>query len=530
MGGMNRDNSLGTIRDRKKPWDIIIIGGGATGLGTAVDAASRGYDVVLFEQSDFAKGTSSRSTKLVHGGLRYLQQGNVSLVREALAERGRLQNNAPHLVSDLAFLIPSYKWWESPFYGVGLKVYDLLAGKHGFRRSGHLSRKQVIEEIPSIQKSGLRGGTRYFDGQFDDARLAISLAMTASEQGAVVVNYVRVIGIDKDTNGVARGVRVREEETEEEIEVECKIIVNATGPQSDQVRQLDQPGAKPIVTPSQGAHIVLDRSFIPRNSAIMVPRTDDGRLLFAIPWHDVAVIGTTDTPIDDVTLEPKPFDHEIDFILETVNRYLARPASRDDIKSVFAGIRPLVKAGSGGSTAALSRDHTILIDPDSGMMTVVGGKWTTYRKMAEDVVDRASVLAKLPPAECVTKSLPIHGHHADPESLGRLSCYGSDAEAVQSMIDSGVEQSIHPRLEMTNAEVVWACRNEMARTVEDVLSRRSRSLLFDARAASEAAEKVAGLMSTELGRDESWADDQVSSFHRLAEGYTITPRRASDRG
>ena len=278
----------------------------------------------------------------------------MSLVREALAERGRLQNNAPHLVSDLAFIIPSYKWWESPFYGVGLKVYDLLAGKHGFRRSGHLSRKQVIEEIPSIQKSGLRGGTRYFDGQFDDARLAISLAMTASEQGAVVVNYVRVIGIDKDTNGVARGVRVRDEETEEEIEVECKIIVNATGPQSDQVRRLDQPGAKPIVTPSQGAHIVLDRSFLPRNSAIMVPRTDDSRLLFAIPWHDVAVIGTTDTPIDDVALEPKPFDHEIDFILETLNRYLARPASRDDIKSVFAGIRPLVKAGSGAPAAASS--------------------------------------------------------------------------------------------------------------------------------------------------------------------------------
>ena len=520
--GMDRSAAIEAIKGRTAPWDIIIIGGGATGLGTAVDAAARGYDVVLLEQCDFAKGTSSRSTKLVHGGVRYLQQGNVSLVMEALSERGRLLRNAPHLVSDLSFIVPSYEWWESPFYGIGLKVYDVLAGKYGFGRSRHLSRKKVIEEIPSIQTDGLRGGTRYFDGQFDDARLAISLAITAAEQGAVVANYTQVTAINKDSDGIANGVTVTDLETGDQIGIEGKVIVNATGPQADSVRRLDQQDAEPIVTPSQGVHIVLDRSFIPRDSAIMVPHTDDGRVMFAIPWYDVAVIGTTDTPIEEISLEPRPFDHEIDFILDTANRYLSRPAERSDIKSVFAGIRPLVKAGS-GSTAALSRDHTILIDPDSGMLTVVGGKWTTYRKMAEDVVDQASTLAGLPSVPCTTETLSIHGHHEAADTFGRLSFYGSDAEPIQSLMDSKEEwsQPVHPNLALTRAEIAWACRHEMARTVDDVLARRSRALLFDARAASEAANKVAALMAAELERDDSWIKDQIREFQQLAARYRI---------
>ncbi len=521
---MDRDVGLDAIRARKAPWDIVVIGGGATGLGTAVDAASRGYAVVLFEQADFAKGTSSRSTKLIHGGVRYLQQGNVSLVMEALSERGRLLQNAPHLVNDLAFIVPSYEWWESPFYGVGLKVYDLLAGKYGFGRSRHLSREKVIEEIPSIQAEGLRGGTRYFDGQFDDARLAISLARTAVEQGAVVVNYTGVVAILKDTKGVAQGVRVCDAETGAEMEVFAKVIVNATGPQADAVRHLDNPELNTIVAPSQGVHIVLDRSFIPRESAIMVPHTDDGRVMFAIPWRDVAVVGTTDTLVDDVPLEPQPSSEEIDFILDTANRYLARPAARSDIKSVFAGIRPLVEGGDEVSTAALSRDHVILIDPNSAMMTVVGGKWTTYRKMAEDVVDQASVLAGLPQSSCVTASLRIHGYSADADRLGGLSFYGADAERVQALIDANAEWAapIHADLAMTGAEVVWACRYEMARTIDDVLARRSRSLLFDARAASEAAGTVGALMAVELRQDASWVVDQVASFRELAEGYIVS--------
>ena len=520
---MNRDASIQAIRDRTTPWDLVIIGGGATGLGTTVDAASRGYAVVLLEQSDFAKGTSSRSTKLVHGGVRYLQQGNVSLVMEALSERGRLLRNAPHLVSDLAFIVPSYIWWESPFYGVGLKVYDLLAGRYGFGRSRHLSRKKVIEAIPSIRTDGLRGGTRYFDGQFDDARLAISLARTATEQGGVVANYTRVTGLIKDEDGVARGVTSVDEETGEMLTIPSKVVVNATGPHADEIRRLDHLDAEQIVTPSQGVHIVLDRSFIPGDSAIMVPHTDDGRVMFAIPWHDVAVIGTTDTPIKEISIEPRPFGHEIDFILQTANRYLSRPASRHHIKSVFAGIRPLVKTGGSGSTAALSRDHTILIDPDSGMITVVGGKWTTYRKMAEDVVDQASVLGELPPSDCITESLAIHGYHDQPEDLGRLSYYGSDAKSINELIvsDPALGNPIHPNLSATRAEAIWACRHEMARTVDDILSRSTRSLLFDASAASEAADSVAQIVAQDLGRDAGWIDTQIAEFRELAKAYSV---------
>ena len=337
---MHRDDMLQAVRERTEPWDIIIVGGGATGLGSAVDAASRGYDVVLFEKVDFAKGTSSRSTKLVHGGVRYLQQGNVSLVMEALHERGLMIKNAPHIVSDLAFVVPSYEWWESPFYGIGLKVYDLLAFRYGFGRSVHLSKEEVVDEIPSIRTEGLRGGTRYFDGQCDDARLAINLATTAFKQGATVLNHAPVVALRKDDSGQVEGVTVEDAETGERHEVSGRVVINATGPFVDDVRRMDCADHKPIIAPSQGVHIVLDRSFIPRDSAIMVPHTSDGRVMFAIPWHDVAVVGTTDTPIDQVSLEPTPHRDEVEFILETANRYLARPAEPSDIKSVFAGEEP----------------------------------------------------------------------------------------------------------------------------------------------------------------------------------------------
>lgn len=520
---MVRDQMLAAIRDRTTPWDMIIIGGGATGLGVAVDAASRGYEVALFEQSDFAKGTSSRSTKLIHGGVRYLQQGNVALVTEALTERGRLLRNAPHLVRKLAFIVPSYQWWESSFYGIGLRLYDLLAGKDGFGRSRHLSRVEVLSEIRSIQAEGLRGGTRYYDAQFDDARLAINLAATAIEQGAVAANYVSVIAVDKDAGGLARGVTVRDEETGEQIETTGRIIINAAGPFVDQVRRLDRPAAAPVVVPSQGTHVVLDRSFIPQEAATMVPRTTDGRVMFAIPWHDVALVGTTDTPVEDVDLEPRPLDAEIDFILATANRYLARPAGRADIKSVFAGIRPLVRSGTGRKTAALSRGHAILIDPDSGMMSVVGGKWTTYRRMAQDVVDQAATLAELPPAACQTATLPIHGYHEQADIFGRLAFYGTDATAVRELMALGPQNAtpVHPRLEMTRAEVLWACRHEMARTVDDILARRSRSLLFDARAAADAAQAVAHTMASELGRDDNWIQRQIAAFREIAAGYAV---------
>ncbi len=522
---MNRNDMLSNITDRKEPWDIIVVGGGATGLGTAVDAASRGYDVLLLEQSDFAKGTSSRSTKLVHGGVRYLQQGNVSLVMEALKERGLLLRNAPHLVRDVAFIVPSYVWWESPFYGIGLKVYDLLAGRYGFGKSTIVSRDSVVEEIPSIKTDGLLGGTRYFDGQFDDARLAINLATTAFEQGGTLLNYATVTELLKDDAGLVEGVVAKDFESGHEISIPGKVVVNATGPFADDVRRLDKPDASPMIAPSQGVHIVLDRSFLSGDSAIMVPHTDDGRVMFAIPWHDVTVVGTTDTPVDEVELEPRPLQEEVEFILETANRYLARPAGARDVRSVFAGIRPLVKLGDGENTAALSRDHTILIDPASGLMTVAGGKWTTYRKMAEDVVDQAVTLADLEPSECVTKRLPIHGYHRNAGRFGKFAFYGSDATEIELLAeaDKTMSQPVHPCLSLTGTEVQWACRREMARTVDDMLARRTRSLLFDAAAAIEAAPRVGEIMASELGRDSGWIKSEVREFTAIASSYLYKP-------
>ncbi|HZW09609.1 MAG TPA: glycerol-3-phosphate dehydrogenase/oxidase [Phycisphaerales bacterium] len=514
---------LARLRGHSEPWDIVVIGGGATGLGTAVDGASRGYDVALLEQSDFAKGTSSRSTKLVHGGVRYLQQGNVTLVMEALRERGLLLQNAPHLVHDVPFIVPSYEWWESPFYGVGMKIYDLLAGRYGFGKSSILSRAAVVEAIPSINAEGLLGGTRYFDGQFDDARLAINLATTAWEQGATVINYARAVGFVKDGAGAITGVVARDVESGEELTVRARVVVNAAGPFADGVRALDRPGRAGMIAPSRGAHIVLDRRFLPGDSAIMVPHTDDGRVMFAIPWHGVAVIGTTDTPVDRVELEPRPSAEEIGFILGTANRYLSRPATGGDIRSVFAGIRPLVRAGERESTATLSRDHTLHIDPESGLVTIAGGKWTTYRRMGEDVIDQAITLGDLAARECVTKRLSIHGHHRNPERFGRLAVYGSDAPEIEGLAaEDGMGEPIHPRLALSGAEVRWACRREMARTVDDVLARRSRSLLLDAAASIEAAPRVAELMAEELGWDEARARAEVVEFRRVASGYVYT--------
>ena len=395
---MNRAQSIEKLASRSEPWDIAVIGGGATGVGIAVDAASRGYSVCLVEMSDFGKGTSSRSTKLVHGGVRYLQQGNVSLVMEALKERGILRENAPHLVHDLAFVVPNYVWWEAPFYGIGMKVYDMLAGRYGFGKSRHLSKKEVLERIPTLETEGLRGGVLYFDGQFDDSRLLIDLAQTAEEHGAVLVNYVKVVELKHDAEGFLAGVRCIDVETGTHHEIASRCVINATGAFSDGVRRLDDPTANSLIAPSQGVHLVLDRSFLPGDSAIMVPHTSDGRVMFAIPWHDRALLGTTDTPIEAVELEPTPQEQEIDFILETAARYLARVPTRADILSVYTGIRPLVKA-SEASTAALSREHTIHVSK-SGLLSIAGGKWTTYRKMAEDCVDHAATLACLDERPC----------------------------------------------------------------------------------------------------------------------------------
>jgi len=527
---MQRSTALDRLRAGSEPFDMIVIGGGASGLGAAVDAAARGHRVALLEQADFAKGTSSRSTKLVHGGVRYLRQGNISLVLEALRERGRLARNAPHIVHDLAFVIPNYKWWEGPFYGIGMKVYDQLAGKLGLNPSRGLDRQETIALIPTVETRQLTGGVIYYDGQFDDARLAINLAQTADDFGAVVVNYCACVGLLKEQGQVA-GVQARDQETGEEFEIRGRAVINATGVFVDQVRRFDEPAAGKLVTVSQGIHLVLPKAFLPGEAAIMIPKTADGRVLFAVPWHDCVVVGTTDTPVARSSLEPRALAEERDFVMEHARRYLTKDPSDADVLSIYAGLRPLVKTGHGGNTAALSRDHTIVVS-ESGLLTLTGGKWTTYRKMAEDVIDHAEMVAGVENRRCETESLQIHGWTQAAIREKNLRPYGRDASGLRALLREKTELRtlLHPALPFQQGEVVWHARKEMARTVEDVLARRTRALLLNARASIEAAPVVARLLAQELGRDEVWAKKQVTAYTALARGYVFTDRASTAPG
>lgn len=522
---MKRDEAIQQLRESEAKWDILIIGGGATGLGAAVEAASRGYRTALVEQHDFAKGTSSRSTKLIHGGVRYLKQGNIALVTEALRERGLLMQNAPHLVENRGFLVPNYIWWEGPFYGIGLKVYDALAGKLGIGKSEWLSREETMQRIPTLEPEGLRGGVVYHDGQFDDARLAITLVRTFQGLGGVAANYVEVVGLIKEED-VLRGVRVRDVEKGDEFEIRAKAVINATGVFVDRVRQMDERDAPPIVTASQGIHLVLDKKFLPGETAIMVPQTDDGRVLFAVPWHERVIVGTTDTAVPKAVLEPRALEEEIEFVLKHAARYIQQDPTRADVLSVFAGLRPLVRPEDGRSTAAISRDHHLSISR-AGLITITGGKWTTYRKMGEDAIEQAITIGGLEVTESRTAELKLHG--ATPErrdwSKGdAFDIYGTDAEAIHELAAQKPEwgEKLSERLPYVAAEVVWAVRHEMARTVEDVLSRRTRALLLDARASVEAVGMVARVLRRELGRDENWEREQVRSYSELARGYVLS--------
>lgn len=519
---MKRSVAIDQIQNQTDPFDIIVVGGGATGLGAAVDAASRGHRTLLVEQDDFSKGTSSRSTKLVHGGVRYLQQGNISLVLEALRERGLLYRNAPHLVHNMAFVIPNYKWWEGPFYGIGMKVYDRLAGKLGLNPSRVLSREDVVEAIPTVETEHLTGGVRYHDGQFDDSRLAVNLAQTAVSCGACVANYVRCVGLIKENN-VVRGIKAIDRESGREFEIRGKCVVNATGVFVDTLRRDDDSQSKDIVTVSQGIHLVLPKAFLPGSSAIMVPKTADGRVLFGVPWHDHVVFGTTDTPLDSKDMEPRAMEEERDFVMEHAAKYLAKDPSFEDVRSIFAGLRPLVKSGEDGNTAAISRDHTILVS-ESGLLTVTGGKWTTYRKMGEDIVDQAEMVAGTDNKDCVTKNLQIRGWTKAEIPETNLAPYGSDAGGIRE-ITTEIPDMAEPLVEglpYQKAEVLWHARHEMARSVEDVLARRTRALLLDAAGSAKAAETTARLLAAELGHDEQWIQQQTDSYRKFARGYQIT--------
>ncbi len=516
---MNRDSVLKKIKETEL-WDIIIIGGGATGAGIALDSASRGLKTLLVERYDFGKGTSSRSTKLIHGGVRYLQQGNLSLVIEALKERGILYRNAPHLVKNLRFVVPTYNWWESPFYGLGLKLYDTMAGKYGFGDSKLLSAEETLSFIPTLEVEGLRGGVIYYDGQFDDSRLLINILQTAEEYGASVINYFEAVDLIK-SNGVVEGISAVDRESSESYSVYGKIVINATGVFVDEIRKLDNENINKIIEPSRGTHIVLDKSFLPGNTAMMIPHTDDGRILFAIPWHDKIIVGTTDIEVNEPQIEPRATDEEIDFILEHAARYLSKDPKRKDVLSVFSGLRPLVKAGNAEDSSELSREHSITISK-SGLISIAGGKWTTYRKMAEDVVDQALVVGCFESYECRTADIKIHGFTTEEISYDYFGMYGSDAENVKIICnENNLYDLIHPELPFHKGEIIWAVRKEMARTVEDFLSRRTRALLLNAKAACESAEIVANIMAKELNRSSSWIKDQINSFLRLASNYKV---------
>ncbi|MCC8034404.1 MAG: glycerol-3-phosphate dehydrogenase/oxidase [Rikenellaceae bacterium] len=522
---MNRKEIKKRIAERGYTYDFAVIGGGATGLGIAVDAASRGYSVVLFEQHDFTKATSSRSTKLVHGGVRYLAQGNVGLVVEALRERGILKNNAPHLVKDQRFIIGAYKWWEKPFYTIGLTLYDVLAGKRGFGRSLPMGRDKVIREIPRINRKGLRGGIVYHDGQFDDSRLAVNLMQTAVEQGADVLNYVKVTSLTKDTTGKVDGLEAVDMIDNTKYAIRARSVINATGIFVDEILRLDDPSAPDIVRPSQGVHLIVDRSFLGGDNAIMIPKTSDGRVLFVVPWHDKVILGTTDTPLEEFVLEPRALPEEVEFILKTAGEYLDRQPTREDVLCVYAGLRPLAapKPGADASkTKELSRSHKVIVSA-SNLVTITGGKWTTYRDMAEDTIDKAIEATGIEKKKCVTRNLHIHGYRKNVDRSTFRYVYGSDADKISALEQQNPDlaRKLHPRLDNTAAEVIWAIRNEMAETVEDVLARRFRALFLDARASIDMAPEVAGIMAREMGRDQKWIDEQVDSYNQDAQGYLL---------
>lgn len=522
---MNRPEMIRQLADTPTDWDVLIIGGGATGLGIAVDAATRGYKTLLLEQADFAKGTSSRSTKLIHGGVRYLALGQLKLVWSALKERWILLQNAPHLVKKQAFVVPVYSWHEAALYFAGLKLYDLMAGERSLGASAFIGKEETLKALPTIKASGLKGGIRYYDCQFDDSRLAINLAQTAAENGACILNYMQVTALQQNQDGKVCGVMAHDMETGLMYKPKAKAVINATGVFVDDILMMEQPDASPLVRPSQGVHLVLSHAFLPGNEALMIPKTPDGRVLFAVPWHGKVLIGTTDTLRTKPELEPKALDREIDFILETAGSYLTKRPTRADVLSVFAGLRPLAAhKGNPKESKDIARNFKVILS-DSNMTTITGGKWTIYREMAESTLNQLIKAKLLQHKPCLTASLPIHGHTLQDSINPYLQDFGADATALEQLMLQYPELTVklHPAHTYTRAEVVWAIRHEMALTVEDILARRLRLLFLDAKAAIQAAPVVAAILASELHRTEEWAEKQVQQFALLASGYMLSP-------
>lgn len=521
LKSISRSNLVKQLADTSLTWDVLVIGGGATGLGVALDAVARGYKTLLVEQSDFAKGTSSRSTKLVHGGVRYLAQGDIRLVREASIERGLLNRNAPHLVKNQTFIIPIYNFWDKIKYTIGLKMYDWISGKLSMGSSVFISRKKTLENLPGIKSENLLGGVLYHDGQFDDSRLAINLVQSIIETGGCAINYVKVIGLIKDDNEKIKGSLLQDIETGQQYQINARSVVNATGVFVDDILQMDNASATKSICVSQGVHLVLDRKFYPSAHALMIPETSDGRVLFAVPWHNKVVLGTTDTPVEEASLEPKALEKEISFILETASEYLTQKPGRSDVLSVFAGLRPLAAPQGGDQkTKEISRSHKIMVSP-SNLFTILGGKWTTYRKMGEDMVNRIEKELHWKHHKTPTSLLHIHGYVEQVNWSDPLYFYGSDADQIKKQMNGSAGQWISESLRIHKMQVRWAVEHEMARTVEDVLSRRTRSLFLDAAESIRLAPVVANLMAEALNKDQEWVNQQVEEFTQLAQQYIL---------
>lgn len=518
---MNRKKMLKKIKASDK-FDVIIIGGGASGLGAALDSTLRGYKTLLLEKYDFAKGTSSKSTKLAHGGVRYLKQGDVGMVREALRERGLMKENAPHLVHDQKFIVPVYDWWDAPLYTTGLKVYDVMSGKLGLGPSEMISKEKTLKHIPNLNQEGLIGGVRYYDGQFDDARFAISLAHTIVDYEGVVLNYADVVGLNKDENQKINGLTFYDTLNDKTYTVNTDMVINATGVFVDEIMNLDDENHTSMVSPSQGVHVILDKDFLKGQSSIMVPRTSDGRVLFAVPWYDKTIVGTTDTKIDTVDIEPRALEEEIEFILKTAAKYLTMAPKRSDVRSIYAGLRPLVKKQS-EETKNISRSHKIA-KSSSNLITIVGGKWTTYRQMAEDAIDFLEKVANWEGVKCITKDVLLHGYKKNVDRSDVRSVYGNDIKKINTLMEEmpSLSKKLHNDLPYTYGDIYWGTKYEMAMTIEDVLSRRTRSLLLNAKASIEVAPEVAKLMAGILKEDKEWESKQLEDYKAIAEGYILS--------
>ena len=515
---MNRNDSIVKL-NKVLEWDIVIIGGGASGLGIAVDASKRGYKTLLLEKHDFGKGTSSRSTKLIHGGVRYLQNGDITLVIESLKERGILKRNAPHLVQDLSFVIPTYDWWASPFYGIGMKIYDMMAGKLGLGKSVIISKGETEKLIPNVNKKGLRGGVIYHDGQFDDSRMAITLALSANSKKTALLNYCNVDGLIKNNNEII-GLSFTDSINSKKYQVKSKVVINATGVFAEEIIRMDQPQIEKMIQPSQGVHIVLEKKFLKSKHAILIPQTSDGRVLFAVPWKNYVVVGTTDTQIKNASEEPKPLKEEIDFILKNASKYMTIKPNKGHIKSVFAGLRPLAATSDKKSTKEVSRSHKIDISP-SGLISVLGGKWTTYRKISEDAIDTAISIKKLKKKKCKTEKTKLFGYKKKVDFSDPMHVYGSLKKKVESLGGKDDNNSLSTKFYITNNIIEWSIIHEMALTLEDILARRTRCIFLDSKESKLIAPNVAKKMAEVLEKDQEWIDTELKNFNKLIKNYTV---------